>query len=70
MAFERFDIDDDPLKEEMSLAYQHLKSAAVWVISGAVDTLRDCGVRLGPNTNGDSRGQRARVVKGSLELCF
>ena len=73
MAFERFGIDDDPLKEEMSLAYQHLKSAAVEVIPGALDTLRalrDCGVRLGLITNGDSQGQRAKVVKAGLEPCF
>ncbi|MDE2843101.1 MAG: HAD family hydrolase [Chloroflexota bacterium] len=73
MAFERFGIDDDPLKEEMSLAYQHLKSAAVELIPGALDTLQallDCGVRLGLITNGDSRGQRSKVVKAGLEPYF
>ncbi|MCY4364943.1 MAG: HAD family hydrolase [Chloroflexi bacterium] len=73
MAFERFGMDDDPLKEEMSAAYQKLKSAAVEVIPGALDllqALRDRGVRLGLITNGDSEGQRAKVVKAGLEPCF
>ena len=73
LAFDRYGIDDDVLKEEMSVAYQKLKSAAVQLIPGALDTLqslRDRGARLGLITNGDASGQRAKVEKAGLEPYF
>lgn len=73
MSFSRYGIDDEPLREEMSVAYQELKSAAVEVIPGALDTLqalRDGGAKLGLITNGDAEGQRAKVIKAGLEPYF
>ena len=73
MAFDQYGIDDDVLKEDMSVAYQQLKSAAVQLIPGALDTLqslRDRGVTLGLITNGDASGQRAKVEKAGLEPYF
>ena len=72
MAFDQYGIDD-VLKEDMSVAYQQLKSAAVQLIPGALDTLqslRDRGVTLGLITNGDASGQRAKVEKAGLEPYF
>ena len=73
LAFDRYGLDDDRLKEEMSAAYQKLKSATVELIPGALDTLqalRDSGIRLGLITNGDAQGQRAKVEKAGLEPFF
>ena len=73
MAFDRYGIDDDALKEDMSAAYQKLKAANVELIPGAIDTLgalRDHGIILGLITNGDAQGQRAKVVKAGLEPLF
>ena len=73
MAFGRYGIDDDVLKQDMSDAYQKLKSATVQLIPGALDTLqalRVCGTRLGLITNGDAQGQRAKVVKAGLVPFF
>ena len=73
MAFDRYGIDDDLLKEDMSAAYQKLKAANVELIPGAIDTLqslREHGRILGLITNGDAQGQRAKVVKAGLEPLF
>ena len=73
LAFERYGIEDTTLMQEMSDAYQKLKSATVELIPGALDTLaylRDSGTRLGLITNGDADVQRSKVVKAGLEPCF
>ena len=73
MVFDRYGIDDDEMKQDLSDAYQKLKSATVELIPGALDTLqalRDSGVGLGLITNGDARGQRGKFVKAGLEPYF
>ena len=73
MAFERYGIVDEALKEEMSDAYQKLKSATIELIPGALDTLqslRDGGTPLGLITNGDADVQRDKVRKAGLEPLF
>ena len=73
VAFERYGIKDEALKEEMSDSYQELKSATIELIPGALDTLRslrDCGTALGLITNGDANVQRAKVRKAGLEPLF
>ena len=70
MAFARFGIADDGLREDLAESYMHLKAAAVELVPGALDTLqalKDSGVRLGLITNGNADGQRAKVVKANLE---
>ena len=73
LAFDRYGIDDEALMQDMSDAYQKLKSATVELIPGALDTLQsllDAGARLGLITNGDAAGQRGKVVKAGLEPYF
>ena len=73
LAFERRGIDDEVLKEELSDAYQQLKTGMVEFIPGALDTLRalgSAGVKLGLITNGDAAGQRAKVDNAGLEPYF
>ncbi len=73
VAFERYGIKDQVLKEEMADAFQELKPVTIELVPGAVDTLRflrEWGVSLGMITNGDADVQWAKVRNAGLEPLF
>ena len=73
MAFDRYDIEDEALLEEMAVAFQEMKSSTIELFPGAMDTLlllRNQGVKLGLITNGNAEGQRTKVEGANLEPLF
>lgn len=72
-AMTRLGIEDAALTEEMVDTYIGLKSAAIELVPGAMDTLQclqQAGIALALITNGPAQEQRAKVERAGLTPLF
>lgn len=72
-AFQRMKIDAPDLTGEIADAFSTERDEAIWVLPGAIETLRYLqgqGVRLGLITNGEGAGQRRKIERFGLAQFF